>query len=93
MWQGAITLQERQDIERVQKMYIIFGDKYENYTNALKLFGLETLETRRKNICLKFANRADKHKKHTNWFKIKPNTYTRLKSESIVNLWLELTEF
>ena len=59
-WQGAITLQEKQDIERVQKMAlrIIFGEQYYTYNNALELAGLDTLEDRRNKICLKFAKKA-----------------------------------
>ena len=64
-WQGSITLQEKQDIERVQKvaLRIIFGDQYETYSNALKLAKLDTLETRKTNICIKFAMVAEKHSK------------------------------
>ena len=41
-------MQEKQDIERVQKvaLRIIFGDQYETYSNALKLAKLDTLETK-----------------------------------------------
>lgn len=46
VWQGSITLQERQDIERVQKvaLHIIYGNQYSSYRNALKLSELEPLE-------------------------------------------------
>ena len=78
-WHGAITMTERQDIERVQKMglHIILGDKYVNYRNALKITDLQTLEARRDKLCLKFGKKAEKNVKHKNWFKHKPKTYTR----------------
>ena len=80
-WQGSITMQEKQDIERVQKvaLRIIFGDQYETYSNALKLAKLDTLETRKTNICIKFAMVAEKHSKHKNWFKPKLKLNTRQK--------------
>ena len=82
-WQGAVTAQEKQDIERVQKvaLRIIFGDQYNGYSTALKISGLDTLETRRNNICLKFAIKAEKHSKHRNWFKQKQIVNTRQKVE------------
>ena len=41
VWQGAITRNERVDIERVQRcaLRIILGDEYQCYENALKPFG------------------------------------------------------
>ena len=70
---------ERQDIERVQKgaLHIILGDKYDSYRNALKATNLETLETRRDRLCLKFGKKAEKNSKHKNWFKVKHRTLTR----------------
>ena len=78
-WQAAITKAERQDIERVQKtaIHIMLGDGYKNYSDALEFVGLETLESRRQKLCLKFAKKCVNHPKHTNWFKEctgKPNT-------------------
>ena len=34
----------------------------------MELVGLDTLDARRTKLCLKFAKKAVKHKKHTNWF-------------------------
>ena len=70
---------ERQDIERVHKgaPHIILGDKYDSYRNALKVTNLETLETRRDRLSLKFGRKAEKNSKHQNWFKLKHRRYTR----------------
>ena len=78
-WHGAITTVERQHIERVQKvgLHIILGDQYESYKNALKTTNLESLETRREKLCLKFGKKAERNAKHMNWFKLKPNVPTR----------------
>ena len=73
------TFKERLDIERVQKiaLHIILGDKYDNYKNALELSNLETLESRRDKLCLKFAKKAERNTKHMKWFKLRPKTATR----------------
>ena len=79
VWNGALTKVEKQSIERVQKvaLHIIFGDQYTGYGSALNNAGLTDLESRRQQICTKFAKNASKHKKHRYWFKTKPITRTR----------------
>ena len=87
VWQSSITVEERQQIERVQKtaLHIILGERYQSYRNALEITGLESLETRRRRICLKFARKAENNKKHSKWFKRKPNMITRQKPEKYWN--------
>ena len=65
--------------ERVQKsfLHIALGDSYGNYENALSKSKLETLEERRKHLCIKVAKKTTaKHQKHRNWFipESRPNT-------------------
>ena len=74
-WQGSITQAERNALERVQKCacYIILGNQYSSYKNALKSLNLETLESRRRKLSLKFAIKASKHSKFKAWFK--PSEY------------------
>ena len=74
-WHGAITLVEQNDIERVQRSvaYIILGDNYLSYKDALKYLGLDSLNNRRDKLCLKFGRKAEKHEKFRKWFK--PATY------------------
>ena len=38
---------------------------------------LETLETRRAKLCLKFAKKAENNGKHCKWFRKRQNTSTR----------------
>ena len=78
-WHGAITMSDKLDIERVQKvgLHIILGDNYMSYRNALEVTNLETLETRRNRLCLKFEKKAEKNDKFKKWFKPKPSTSTR----------------
>ena len=45
----------------------------ERYINHLST-GLKDLELRRRDICLKFALRAEAHWKHKKWFKLNTNT-------------------
>ena len=70
-WQSGLTLAEKSDIERVQKTacHIILGDMYCSYNNALEVLNLETLESRRNKLCLKFALKSEKHEKFQSWFK------------------------
>ena len=71
-WQGSKTQAERVALERVQKsaFHIILGEKYLSYENALETLGLESLESRRKKLSLKFALKASKHSKFKSWFKV-----------------------
>ena len=70
-WHGAITQEERTDIERIQKSaaHIILGEDYFSYKVALKFLHLDTLQSRRDKLCLNFAKKAEKHPKFQKWFK------------------------
>ena len=71
-WHGALTQENRMDIERVQKaaLHIVLGNDYTSYKNALKTLNLSSLDSRRDKLCLKFANKAVKNPKHNKWFKL-----------------------
>ena len=49
MWQPALTQLEKRQIERVQKcaLYIILGEGYIDYDNALETLSCDNLNTRR----------------------------------------------
>ena len=70
-WHSGLTVKESVDIERVQKaaLRIILSNEYNNYTSALETCNLSSLKERRIKLCLKFANKSEKHPKHTKWFK------------------------
>ena len=55
VWHPALTKYEARQIERVQRsaFYIILGEQYENYENALNILGSETLDERRVKLCKK----------------------------------------
>ena len=65
VWGGMLTEENKQDLERTQKSFVklVLEENYTTYLNSLKSLGLETLETRRKNLTLKFAKTslADGH--------------------------------
>ena len=65
VWHSSITKKNSGDLERVQKsaLKVILGEKYDNYKDALKLIGLDSLEERRENLCLKFAKQCLRHDK------------------------------
>ena len=70
VWNSSITKGESVELERVQKTFhhIVLGSSYRSYEAALALTGLETLESRRKKLCTKFAKKASQHPKHKHWF-------------------------
>ena len=65
VWNSGLTEENARDIERVQKsaLKLILAEKYQNYENALNILELETLEDRRKNLCLEFAKKCLKNEK------------------------------
>ena len=70
-WHGSISQVEKLDLERIQKCacHIILGESYESYRNALKMLDLESLDSRRNKLSLKFALKSEKHVKFNSWFK------------------------
>ena len=77
VWNSSITVQEKADIERVQKnaLRIILGRQYSSYENALVNLNLERLESRRTRLCLNFAIKASSHPKFKHWFKENKKPY------------------
>ena len=71
VWNCSLTKDDCSEIDRVQKafMYIALENSYCVYNKALEKMQIETLETRRTQICVKFATKASKHPKHQTWFK------------------------
>ena len=72
VWNSNITKQEVQDIERIQKSFlrIVLGLDYSEYSIALDKLEMETLESRRHKLCVRFALKAAKDPKHSKWFKL-----------------------
>ena len=83
LWAGAIIEKEKHDIEKVQKnaIKLISGPAYRDYIGAIKSFKLDTLDARRKKLCLKFAKKSVKSERFKHWFKLKPSMNTRNKEK------------
>ena len=81
VWNSALTGQDISSLERIQKiaLHIILADQYISYNVALKTMGLVKLSTRRRKICMKFANKAQKNSKFSKWFRPNLRRNTRLK--------------
>ena len=77
VWSGALTCDEINKIERVQKIAvkIILGNSYRNYDEALERLELDTLEERREHICLKFAKRCTRSETFKHWFPRRPSIH------------------
>jgi hypothetical protein len=71
VWNGSITLAEQIDLDRIQNCaaHIILVDSNTSYKDALKSFELKSLKSRRDNLCMKFAKKAEKDEKFKAWFK------------------------
>ena len=60
VWHSSLSSENRKDLERLQKtaVRIILGKTYNNYKQGLKMLNLQTLNQRRKMLCLKFARKC-----------------------------------
>ncbi len=70
VWHSSLSMKDRNDLERVQKsaLRVILGEKYTSYKHALDVMRIESLEMRRKNLCIKFAKQCLKNEKLKNMF-------------------------
>ena len=57
VFNGGLTFKHVENLERIQKRVckIILGPDYTDYESALRICKLEKLETRRRNLCVAFA--------------------------------------
>ena len=72
VWHSSLNKRNRKDLERVQKaaVRVIMGKDYTNYENSLNVLGLDTLEKRRKLLCLKFSKKCLISEKVKDLFKL-----------------------
>ena len=59
-WHFGLSDKNRVKLERVQKsaLKVILGKRYITYSDALKKLNIQSLEERRKSLCLKFAKKC-----------------------------------
>ena len=79
---GALTKQQSEDLEMVQKkaLAIILGSEYRSYSRALKTTSLENLSARRLILCTNFAKKCSIHPRHADLF-LKNPRYTHKSSK------------
>ena len=87
VWQPALTQQEMRQIERVQRcaLYVILGDNYGSYDNALGSLGCDNLNDRRVKLCDKFAKKALKSPRYHHWFEYNDEPLPTLNTRSSEN--------
>ena len=70
VWQSSITIENANDLERVQKsaVKIMLKDNYSGYKKGLAQLGLDSLEDRRRDLCLNFARKCLKNEKMKHMF-------------------------
>ena len=81
LWHSGITKECSYKLERVQKsaLKIILGSAYTNYDAALNVMKLQSLEERRKSLCLKFARKCLQVDKFKSMFPKKTNLHSMQK--------------
>ena len=78
VWHSNLTLQNEEDLERIQKvaLKIILQSRYKDYQSALNILELQSLKDRRKDLCLRFAQKCHSNPKIKELFP--PNNRTHL---------------
>ena len=71
LWGPGLTLSDIVVIERIQKtaFAIIFG--FQSYKHTLKKQKIKSLADRRKDLCIKFAQKSSSHPNFSKWFQKK----------------------
>ena len=70
VWGPALTKENKEDLERTQKTFakLVLREKYINYESALTILNIDTLESRRNDLCLKFAQKGIENGKLSDLF-------------------------
>ena len=84
---SSLTGQQAASLERCQSvaLRIILQNDYSTYSEALKMAGIETLESRRKDRCLTFSQKCLKHPTNNRIFPLNENMHTRNSEHFKVN--------
>lgn len=88
LWSSSLTEENKEDLERTQKSFakLILKQEYENYETALLKLNLQTLEERRKELCLNFAKNSIKYETLSDLFPTNEHVKdTRNKEKFIVS--------
>ena len=82
VWSSSLTQENKDDLERTQKSFVklILKNEFkteheDSYENALIKLNLQSLEQRRKELCLNFAKNCIKYDKLMDLFPLNENLY------------------
>ena len=78
VWHSGLSQENIQDLERVQKtaIKIILQEQYQGYKQGLAQLDLQTLESRREELCLNFALKCTKNTKMQHMFPLNSKTHS-----------------
>ena len=78
VWHGSLTAEQSDRLENIQKRAcrIILGIKYDSYTEALELTGLQRLSIRRLHLCTNFAVQCSESERYSDWFPMNRSTHS-----------------
>ena len=73
LWQGALTQENRETLERTQKTFakLILKNNYKSYEQSLQVLDLPTLDARRNQLTLQFAKKCIQNRKMAHLFPLK----------------------
>ena len=79
---SMLTSQLIMDLERIQKIVVkvILGPVYLSYDHALTYLSITSLETRRRQLSLKFALACLDSPQHSHMFKERKSTYYKIRN-------------
>ena len=75
VWGGSLTTENKNALERCQKLCLKIILPNKTYKEAMIFLQIDDLETRRKNITLKFAKNARYHEKLSKLFQTNPKSH------------------
>ena len=86
VWHSSLTVENSNDIERVQKsaVKIILGNQFEDYRKSLTKLEMITLEERRHRLCLNFALKCSKDARMKSIFPKNPKSHQMVTRKSEV---------
>ena len=87
LWSSSITQENKEDLERTQKSFakLVLKNEYTDYETALLKLNLQTLEQRRKELCLNYAKKSIKNETLSDLFPLNENKKeTRNKEKYVV---------
>ena len=95
VWHSSLTVEDSNDLERVQKsaIKIILKEEFDEYEQGLQKLNLQSLYERRLTLCEKFAINTTTHEKlHTMFPKNENKTTSKTRHPETFKLNMALTK-